>query len=281
MTHTVDTNDTMGLGNTKPNPRKRKWCLTLNNWTEDEYQSLRKALDTETRTFWILGKEIGSVQLTQHIQGYIEYPNARSLSSMKKLCPRAHWEHAKGNREQNFNYCSKDGNYETNIKLSNPDIIKKAILNDEYDNVQWFPYQQDILNLLNEKPDRRKIHWFWEPTGNSGKSYLAKYLALTRNVIICDGKKDNIFNQIKSAIDNNLEIKILLLDVPRTNNDYVNYGAIEQIKNGCIYSGKYEGGQCIFKIPHVLIFSNEEPKMSALSSDRWDIHRISLTPPGV
>jgi hypothetical protein len=55
----------------------------------------------------------------------------------------------------------------------------------------------------------------------------------------------------------------------------VNYGAIEQIKNGLLFSGKYEGGQCVFNQPHVIVFANAEPKEEQMSMDRWDIREIS------
>lgn len=69
--------------------------------------------------------------------------------------------------------------------------------------------------------------------------------------------------------------KIIICDIPRTNLEYINYGAIESIKNGMIYSGKYEGGQCIFDNPHVVVFANELPDGSKMSRDRWRIHYIT------
>ena len=68
--------------------------------------------------------------------------------------------------------------------------------------------------------------------------------------------------------------EIILLDIPRASKDFINYGAIEQLKNGCLYSGKYEGGDCIFPHPHVICFANEEPDKDMMSKDRWDIIKI-------
>ena len=190
--------------------------------------------------------------------------------------PRAHIEKAKGNLKENYDYCSKDNNYVTNIKLKkDEEQIKSEILNDEYKDVSWKPWQQKALEILKNQPDKRKIHWFYEMNGNTGKSYLAKYICLTNeDVIIADGKKDNIFNQINKLIENGIEPRVIILDLPRHAKDYVNYGAIEQIKNGCIYSGKYEGGQCLFKIPHIIIFSNDEPDYTMWSYDRYDVVNI-------
>jgi len=69
--------------------------------------------------------------------------------------------------------------------------------------------------------------------------------------------------------------KIIIFDVPRTHIDYLNYEAIESIKNGCFFSGKYECCQVIMNCPHVLIFANTEPERYKLSSDRWNIVEIN------
>ncbi len=66
----------------------------------------------------------------------------------------------------------------------------------------------------------------------------------------------------------------MILDLPRHNVDYVNYGLLEQLKNGCMFSGKYEGGQFVFPIPHVVVFANQAPDMSKFSLDRWLIKSL-------
>lgn len=87
--------------------RQRHWCFTLNNYTEDE----RTAILAWECTYVIIGREVGESG-TPHLQGYVRFPAAKRLSSMKKLSPRAHWEAAKGSPAQNRIYCSKDGDYE-------------------------------------------------------------------------------------------------------------------------------------------------------------------------
>jgi len=55
----------------------------------------------------------------------------------------------------------------------------------------------------------------------------------------------------------------------------MNYGAIEQVKNGLVFSGKYESSMLIFNPPHVVIFANDTPDESMYSNDRWHIHKIT------
>lgn len=266
----------VGLGNTytKPvNPRGRKWCLTINNYTKEYFDTLTQIVSTNDE--YIFGKE--GEEKTPHIQGYIHFKNAVSFSSMKKKFPTAHIEKAKGSKLDNYKYCSKEGNFISNMDFSTPqEKIIKQILDSEYKDVKWKDWQKNILVKIEEPPDKRKIHWYWEPTGNVGKSYLCKYIVMKYNVIIADGKKDNIFHSIFKMINEEEKIPaIIILDIPRTNMEYVNYGAIEQIKNGCIFSGKYEGGTCIFPIPIVIVLGNRKPEKYKLSEDRWDIVEIS------
>lgn len=89
-------------------PRSRSYVFTLNNYTEEEEEKTRDL--GETCRYMVFGKEVGE-QGTPHLQGYIVFPNARSLAGVKSLLPRAHFEVAKGNAEQNREYCSKQGDF--------------------------------------------------------------------------------------------------------------------------------------------------------------------------
>lgn len=266
---TTDYNDYNDGGNTiSPSSSLRRVVFTLNNYTQDELTTLLQDLGKHQ---YIIGKEVGESG-TPHLQGYIEFATPVKFRTIKKILPRAHLEKAKGNKQQNIDYCSKDGNFVSSFPLPR----KQRILQNEYANVQWKQWQQDIINLVESKPDSRSINWFYEPTGHVGKSFLCKYLCLKYDCILADGKKDNVLNQVKTFIDENpdKDPTVILLDVPRVSQDYINYGVIEQLKNGCVYSGKYEGGQLLFEHPHVIVFANEPPETTKMSRDRWKITRI-------
>lgn len=254
---------TQSGGNTKPqtSTRSRRWCLTLNNYTECDSKNLAQFFDK-----YVIGKEVGDEKKTPHLQAYFEKKSAVRFTTLKRMFPRGHWEVPKGNAKQNYDYCIKGGNFISNMfEDRNKKLLKK------YDGVVWKEWQQKILNIIEGKIDDRKIYWVVDEIGNSGKSFLAKYIFLKFNVIIASGKKADIFNQIKTLIDDGKEPHIILVDVPRSGMKYVNYGAIESIKNGLIYSGKYEGGCCAFDTPHVLIFSNDVPDNDKWSADRYEI----------
>jgi hypothetical protein len=72
--------------------------------------------------------------------------------------------------------------------------------------------------------------------------------------------------------------KIIIFDVPRANIDHINYDAIESMKNGCFFSGKYECAQVLMNSPHIIIFANSEPQRYNLSMDKWHIVEIDYDP---
>lgn len=151
------------------------------------------------------------------------------------------------------------------------------LLLEEYDDVTWYGWQQEIIDLLSTKPDPRKIYWINDSVGNNGKSYLTKYLFLKGKVLLADGKKADVFHQIAKCFEDGKEatFQMVILDIPRHQQEFTNYALLEQIKNGLIMSGKYEGGTFAFPIPHVVVMSNQEPDYSKFSMDRWVVKTLS------
>ncbi len=252
--------------------RGRKWAITLNNYKG------RNEINTITQHFkgkkwlFIIGIEGKDKEKTPHLQIYIESKSGISFKSLKKFNDRFHLEKAKGSQKENYIYCSKEGDFITNIKLKITKAdIKASVLEKTYKNVEWRPFQKDIIKLCENKiHSSRLIHWYYDNTGNIGKSFLCKYIKLRYSgVIIGDGKKADVFNQVNNMLNEGEEPRICIMDIPRYSKEYINYGVIEQIKNGFLYSGKYEGGDCIFHNPLVIIFSNDKPNFTKWSLDRY------------
>lgn len=84
----------------------KNWCFTLNNYTSDDVDTF-KCMEY---TYLVFGYEVGDSG-TPHLQGFIVFPTNKRLSAMKKLHATAHWEKANGSAEQNFKYCTKQGNF--------------------------------------------------------------------------------------------------------------------------------------------------------------------------
>ena len=60
----------------------------------------------------------------------------------------------------------------------------------------------------------------------------------------------------------------------RSQEQFVSYQAIEEVKNGILFNNKYEAKMVVFNNPHVVVFSNFEPDYKALSSDRIKCHKL-------
>lgn len=238
------------------------WFFTLNNYKNGDPEILVHLLGVECD--WFIFQEETGQEGTKHLQGTIKLKIKKRLSELKKLNPCIHWEKTKSVKAS-VEYCSK---LETR---SGKQWSKNIEIPEELDLEKPYGWQLEVMNIIKTKPDKRSIHWFWEPNGNIGKSTLCKYLVVKHNALILSGKASDMFHQISKFPNKRT---LILFDIPRTSIGYINYAAIEQIKNGLIYSGKYEGAQLVFNCPHIIIFANEEPNTDSMSKDRWIIHKI-------
>lgn len=279
--HTDHTRALGELGNTRTNSptreekRSRAWVIVINNWTEEEYDHMVTLVSKKKWTY-IIGKEIGKKNGTPHLQCYIRSKNAVGSKFLKKMFPRAHLEPAGGNDQHNLRYCSKDNEFITNIeKVLTPEEEYEEFMKEEYNEVKWYDWQENILKLVEEKPDKRKVYWFYEEDGNVGKSFLARYLDWKYDAIIANGKQQDVFNQYKMYLEEKKkQPKLAIIDVPRSHQNYICYSTFEKIKDGLFYSGKYEGGKLRLTPHHLIIFANFEPDISKMSEDRWEITHI-------
>lgn len=88
------------------NKRARGWCFTYNNYDDNVVEFFKNICPKEA-DFIVFGFEMGEKK-TPHLQGYIEFPNARRGSALRKLYDgKTHWEVRKGKAEDAFLYCIK------------------------------------------------------------------------------------------------------------------------------------------------------------------------------
>jgi len=159
---------------------------------------------------------------------------------------------------------------EQNIKQQ---IIKEDLIN-EYKDVKWEPFQQDIIDLVNEKPDGRTINWIWEETGKIGKSFIGDYLVATKNAFhITGGKKADILYAYEGQ-------ETIIIDLPRDNTEdkeqqkYI-YNIIETLLGRVYLNTKYQSKMMYKPKAHIIIFANNYPDIKTLSQDRWNIKDLN------
>lgn len=129
------------------------------------------------------------------------------------------------------------------------------------------PWQRRVVEIISGEPDPRKVLFVVDERGNSGKTYLGRFLLGTREKvqILRAGKVADM------ALAYKITTKLLVVDVPREKGEHLQYSFLEQVKDGILSSPKYQSEIKMFPPPHVLVFMNEEPNMNSLSEDRYHI----------
>lgn len=280
----MNSRDSRGMkGNTKPSSQKqgsasKRWCFThhiKDEKSEDELISKIVGTFKSITKYYIFSIEIGSKTQPRHIQGYIELEKDGRLTGVKKLIDNTtHWEKSEGNREHNNNYISKD-------PIKGPFVWDKSkapeFTAEELDLIkeeQLYDWQKDIIKTISGKSNDRIIHWFWSEKGEIGKTEFTKYLVYHYGAQFVQGKKSDIMCAVTGPDGKKKISNIYIFGFSRSVEDYVSYDAIETLKDGMIFSGKYESGSRLIPKPHILVFCNFEPDYEAMSKDRWKVTKL-------
>nr|AHC72202.1 master replication initiator protein [Faba bean necrotic stunt virus] len=273
------------------------WCFTLNNPLSPLF--LHESM--KYLVYQIEQGESGNV----HFQGYIEMKKRTSLAGMKKLIPGAHFEKRRGTQGEARAYAMKEesrieGPWEYGEFIVSVEDKLREVMNDmkitgkrpieyieeccnTYDKssgtlrefrgelkkkkaiatweLQRKPWMDEVDALLQER-DGRRIIWVYGPQGGEGKTSYAKHLVKTRDAFYSTGGKTA---DIAFAWDHQ---ELVLFDFPRSFEEYVNYGVIEQLKNGIIQSGKYQSVIKYSDYVEVIVFANFTPRSGMFSDDR-------------
>jgi len=85
-----------------------RWVYVLYNYSQDDIVRLNEI----ECVYHVIGKEIGPVNGTPHLQGYIEFSTPISFLSVRRLLGNsAHVEKARADRLANTRYCCKRGDF--------------------------------------------------------------------------------------------------------------------------------------------------------------------------
>lgn len=97
----------------------RRWTFTWNNYpdevkdklgnvTKDKWLEYIKKLKC---SYFVVGKEVAPTTGTPHLQGYMEFKSGRRFSTLAKALPGVRLFKSKGNAKQNYEYCTKEGDF--------------------------------------------------------------------------------------------------------------------------------------------------------------------------
>ena len=244
--------DPVVLGDLKGNTRQispaKKWCFTLNNPTEIEMKYLDPILQ-ETCNVAFYSHEVGDSG-TPHLQGYLEFKTKKRPMSIFKDW-RFHWEKAKGSKQENITYCSKDN--ELLFTKGLPRIPRV------YSYIDLFPEQRQIVDNLKTIPDERSIYFCVADYGK-GKTSLARHIVYHLNAVILPTTKRHAL----SVVRNNTDCGIFIFDLTADEScgpETEFFETLESIKNGlfCSGFGTKGTGPVIMDFPHIVVFTNIDP----------------------
>lgn len=262
------------LGNTKTrsqdSPAKR-WFWTLAR----EYkglilspQEVIEKLDPICQDYVFSG-ESGERTGYRHYQGHLNLKNKMRFDPLKQsLYPWIHIEKTIDEEGAQV-YCTKGETHEDGpwgkgkyFKPVRVDLI-----------TNYYRWQEACIWRWKRPAMHRTIEWLWSGRGGIGKSTFARdcFRKLPNCRTTTCRKPDDIILMADESI------RIYIIDIPKDSKCRP-YIALEQLKNGFVTEAKLKGQQRVvdmYEIPHVIVFCNEEPDMSRMSSDRWDVREIT------
>lgn len=273
MATIVETSETT-LGNTKPASKQGiqliHWFMTWNNYTEESVEMIETKMKGLSKAY-VFQKEVGESG-TPHLQGYFHLKKKMRWSEFG-LPQGIHWEKCASPKDA-IAYCSKEDTraadtqpYTFNVCIPKP----LKCLSKE----QLYPWQAEIVTLCEQEPNDRTIYWYWDKIGNIGKSQLVRYLCVHHKALMVSGKgADMKYLCVKYNEKHGVFPSVLIFDIPRSAANYVSYTGMEEIKNGCFASTKYECDMVVMNPPHMICFANFEPEYETMSQDRWVVTHL-------
>lgn len=133
--------------------------------------------------------------------------------------------------------------------------------------------------LIKNRPDLRgrTVNWIFDEEGHSGKTEFVAYLRQEgfgtlsldnainmRDQILKMGYKHGYFFDLSRSKDG------------KTFDMCAVYQVLEELSNGYVRSGKYEGGELLFKPPFVAVMANYMPESDRMTADRIRVYQIDL-----
>lgn len=130
--------------------RSRKWCFTIHKPTEETLSHIASLKPVQL----IVGHEMGSEGKTPHLQGFVEFKSAKTMSAVKKYFNdnKMHLERPLGTDYENWVYCSKEGQVIAQVGEFPPEEKTKQTHAD-WDFVKdQVNRGKSLLSIIDEKP---------------------------------------------------------------------------------------------------------------------------------
>lgn len=293
--------------------KAKHWCFTMNNYTPADLDRL--SIPLAGVDYLVFGKEVGAsgtphlqgtvcfqsrkrMNQVQDLIGQAHFTVTRFLHQSIDYCKKDNdfievgditkvkVKEPKGQRNdlEDFKNSVKEGIVDMKqLREMHSDVCARhrhfveMYVQDQTSNFKVAvhplrPWQGELYNKLRLPPDERKIFFVVDRVGNQGKSWFSRYYCDLHDdaQILAPGKKADMAFMVRE------NVRVFFLDCPRSKQgEFIQYDFLEELKNGYVFSSKYESRCKKFRTPHIVVCMNEHPCMEKLSADRYNI--ISLT----
>lgn len=140
------------------------------------------------------------------------------------------------------------------------------------------PWQQNLFDYLQKPVEKRIIHWYYDPEGNSGKTEFLKWMVF-KHASWCGALFNGQAKDIADLVSNARNKKVYLCYFTRTKSatfgDNDMYNMMEMLKDGIVQKTKYNTELFLQKPCHLIAFANKMPDQTTLSKDRWLIKQYN------
>jgi len=254
--------------------RIHSFLIVMNNYTEDDIKSTL-ATFTANGCSYLFQEEKGERDGTPHLQGYFRLKNAATFATVKSWFPQNPHLEAVKNWRAVIKYSCKEETRAGRI-FNSPDIKVPQVAQDpltlpDRDLLGW---QEECISIIPDVNDR-ELHWWVDKAGGRGKTSLCKHLVLKHNACYVAGKGTDVKYLVSNwIVKRGCFPKLIVINLTRTLENFVNYGVLEEIKDGLFVSNKYKTTAIVMDSPQVFIFANFAPDLRKMTADRWVVHDL-------
>lgn len=160
----------------QPNPSKY-WCFTLNNYKIDQIVQLEHIFRNEC-DWYVFQEETGETTGTPHLQGTICLKQRQRWPALHKWDTSIYFKETLS-VSASVAYCTKVATRTGKIYAYGIGIPEETVVEEPYG------WQLKVQKIIDGPPDKRTIHWVYDPIGNMGKTTYCKYLVVKQDALIC------------------------------------------------------------------------------------------------
>lgn len=148
----------------------------------------------------------------------------------------------------------------------------------EAPDIELYDWQKELLSIVKGPVHDRKVFWYMDKVGGSGKSTFADWLEAKEGALIINqmGSERDSASLILGALESGWDSRIVVVNIQRSK--VIGppfYDSLECIKDGRVTTTKWQGKSKRFPKPHVVVFANIPPDRKCMSEDRWVLKDIT------